>query len=121
MDSNDLFSFLDEAPPKADSPQADRGIPMQEPNPSNDAPSKKRKASTPTAPLNGEAGPSASSSNEVGPSPKKPRLASPNPIVVDEVEIEAKREVAASAGLTGAVEAGSLLELRHQVRTCSET
>ncbi|PCH38886.1 antiviral helicase [Wolfiporia cocos MD-104 SS10] len=37
-------------------------------------------------------------------------------MVVDEVEIEARREVAASAGLTGAVEAGSRLELRHQVR-----
>ena len=36
-------------------------------------------------------------------------------MTIDEVEIEAKREVAASAGLTGAVEAGSRLELRHQV------
>ncbi|EMD36619.1 hypothetical protein CERSUDRAFT_66166 [Gelatoporia subvermispora B] len=36
---------------------------------------------------------------------------------MDEVEIEAKREVAASAGLTGSIEAaGSRLELRHQVR-----
>ncbi|KDQ52896.1 hypothetical protein JAAARDRAFT_138149 [Jaapia argillacea MUCL 33604] len=44
-------------------------------------------------------------------------MASPKPIVVDEVEIEAKREVAASAGLTGAaVESGSRLELKHQVR-----
>ena len=114
MDSNDLFSFLDEAPPKADSPEADGDVAMQEPDSSNDAaPSKKRKASIPTEPSNGEAVPS----NEPGPSPKKPRLASPNPVVVDEVEIEAKREVAASAGLTGAVEAGSRLELRHQVRT----
>ncbi|EPQ51568.1 antiviral helicase [Gloeophyllum trabeum ATCC 11539] len=48
---------------------------------------------------------------------KKPRIASPRPEVVDEVEIEAKREVAASAGLTGAaVESGTRLELRHQVR-----
>ncbi|PIL27430.1 hypothetical protein GSI_10578 [Ganoderma sinense ZZ0214-1] len=112
MDSNDLFSFLDEAPPKADSPQADGDIPMQEPDLSNDVLSKKRKASPPTEPSNGEAVPSG----ETGPSPKKPRLASPNPVVVDEVEIEAKREVAASAGLTGTVEAGSRLELRHQVR-----
>ncbi|EIW76056.1 antiviral helicase [Coniophora puteana RWD-64-598 SS2] len=42
--------------------------------------------------------------------------ASPAPVVVDEFETEAKREVAASAGLTGAVEEGSRLELRHQVR-----
>jgi len=48
---------------------------------------------------------------------KKPRLALPKPVVVDEFETEAKREVAASAGLTGGVEAGSLLELRHQVMT----
>ncbi|EJD07908.1 antiviral helicase [Fomitiporia mediterranea MF3/22] len=43
-------------------------------------------------------------------------MASPAPVVVDEFETEAKREVAASAGLTGQVEAGSRLELRHQVR-----
>ncbi|KAJ3723458.1 rRNA-processing arch domain-containing protein [Lentinula guzmanii] len=39
-----------------------------------------------------------------------------NPVVLDDFETEAKREVAASAGLTGGVEAGSRLELRHQVR-----
>ncbi|KAF8581458.1 antiviral helicase [Ramaria rubella] len=50
------------------------------------------------------------------PVPKKPRLASPKPVVVDEFQTEAKREVAASAGLTGTVEAGQRLELRHQVR-----
>ncbi|KAI0718441.1 antiviral helicase [Cerioporus squamosus] len=111
MDSNDLFSFLSEAPPADISQDADGDIQMQ----ANGNASKKRKASTPVAAeLNGTA---AAASNEAGPSePKKPRLASPNPVVVDEVEIEAKREVAASAGLTGAVEAGSRLELRHQVR-----
>lgn len=50
------------------------------------------------------------------PMTKRLRMASPAPVVVDEFETEAKREVAASAGLTGAVEAGSRLELRHQVR-----
>jgi ATP-dependent RNA helicase DOB1 len=42
----------------------------------------------------------------------------PEPVVVDEFEAEAKREVEASAGLTGAADAGpgSKLELRHQVR-----
>jgi ATP-dependent RNA helicase DOB1 len=54
--------------------------------------------------------------NKPGPSNlKKPRLASPKPVVVDEFEREAKREVAASAGLTGGVESGTRLELRHQV------
>ena len=48
--------------------------------------------------------------------PKKQRVDSAlEPLVVDEVEIEAKREVAASAGLQGAVEAGARLEIRHQV------
>jgi ATP-dependent RNA helicase DOB1 len=38
-------------------------------------------------------------------------------VLVDEFETEAKREVAASAGLTGATEtAGSRLELRYQAR-----
>ena len=51
----------------------------------------------------------------VTPASKKPRLASPKPVVVDEFQREAKREVPASAGLTGTVEAGQRLELRHQV------
>ena len=111
MSSNDLFSFLDQAPEDLDTDE-----PMQETE--YEVP-KKRKVDlerTPDPPKNGshapeeyEAGPSAS---------KKQRVASPpDPIVVDEVEIEAKREVAASAGLTGSVEAGSRLELRHQVRS----
>ncbi|RPD65355.1 antiviral helicase [Lentinus tigrinus ALCF2SS1-7] len=117
MDSNDLFSFLTEAPP-ADLPHDADGDVQMKANGSTSL--KKRKASTPTA-AEGNSSTSATSapsgSNEAGPSePKKARLASPNPVVVDEVEIEAKREVAASAGLTGAVEAGSRLELRHQVR-----
>ncbi|KAF8551605.1 antiviral helicase [Imleria badia] len=47
---------------------------------------------------------------------KRPRAASPVPVVVDEFQTEAKREMAASGGLTGPVEEGSRLELRHQVR-----
>ncbi|KAF9219294.1 antiviral helicase [Gyrodon lividus] len=47
---------------------------------------------------------------------KRPRPASPAPVVVDEFQTEAKREMAASGGLTGPVEEGSRLELRHQVR-----
>lgn len=48
-------------------------------------------------------------------SSKKPRLSSPNPIVLDDFETEAKREIEASAGLTGTAETGARLELRHQV------
>ncbi|KIJ60732.1 hypothetical protein HYDPIDRAFT_116767 [Hydnomerulius pinastri MD-312] len=47
---------------------------------------------------------------------KRPRAASPAPVVVDDFQTEAKREMAASGGLTGPVEEGSRLELRHQVR-----
>ncbi|KAI0713372.1 antiviral helicase [Earliella scabrosa] len=110
MDSNDLFSFLSDAPlPPSDPPKdADGDIILQpETKDTNGATFKKRKASTPVPVTQPEAGPSE---------PKKPRLSSPKPVVVDEVEIEAKREVVASAGLTGTVEAGSRLELRHQVR-----
>ena len=39
--------------------------------------------------------------NKPGPS-KKARIASPRPVVMDDMEIEAKREVPASAGLQGA-------------------
>jgi hypothetical protein len=46
---------------------------------------------------------------------KRPRLVSPKPVLLDEFETVAKREVAASAGLTGTVEADQRLELRHQV------
>jgi len=47
---------------------------------------------------------------------KKRRLSSPKPVVLDDFETEAKREIEASAGLTGTVELGTRLELRHQVR-----
>ncbi len=58
---------------------------------------------------------------EDGPPAKRKRLdiasTSAPTVVVDEFETEAKREVAASAGLTGGTEtAGSRLELRHQAR-----
>ncbi|KAF9042917.1 rRNA-processing arch domain-containing protein [Panaeolus papilionaceus] len=43
-------------------------------------------------------------------------MGSPQPVVLDDFETEAKREVEASAGLTGTVEGGSRLELKHQVR-----
>ncbi|KAI0036405.1 antiviral helicase [Vararia minispora EC-137] len=62
--------------------------------------------------------------NGVGHATKKARVTEPSsaqepePVVLDDFEAEARREVAASAGLTGAADAGagSKLELRHQVR-----
>lgn len=112
MNPNDLFSFLDEAPPDIEENET------QDTMDTDDHPEvpRKRKADED---IPGTRGTPAQTNGgaEAGPSePKKPRMASPIPMVTDEVEIEAKREVAASAGLQGSVEAGSRLELRHQVR-----
>lgn len=97
----------------------DGDAPVRDAGSAGETIAKKRKAPTPNDQAfngGGDSNASVSADNEAGPSePKKPRLSSPKPVVVDEVEIEAKREVAASAGLTGAIEAGSRLELRHQV------
>lgn len=47
---------------------------------------------------------------------KKARIGSPVPIILDEFETEAKREVEAHAGLTGAeIAAGQTISLSHQV------
>ncbi|OCH89470.1 antiviral helicase [Obba rivulosa] len=121
MSANDLFSFLDDVPMEEDAPrQSNEDVPVQVKSPKTQAESaRKRKVDSKSAtpqPQNGHA--ANGDDNAPGPSaPKKPRVASPKPTVMDEVEIEAKREVAASAGLTGSVEAaGSRLELKHQVR-----
>lgn len=110
MNSNDLFSFFDQ-------PQdsADEDMDVQEFDAMQVDTSKKRKAPSPvpTTARNGHI--SSPEKEPVASTSKKQRISSPKPVVVDEVEIEAKREVAASAGLTGSVEAGSRLELRHQV------
>jgi hypothetical protein len=118
MNSNDLFSFLDDGQQdnehnfKHDSMVVGVSKSIEEPL-------KKRKATSGRPPS-----PSARNgdynwqdpSDTSGPSaPKKLRFASPNPVVVDEFETEAKREVAASAGLTGGIEPGARLELKHQV------
>ncbi|TFK37029.1 rRNA-processing arch domain-containing protein [Crucibulum laeve] len=121
MNSNDLFSFLDETPADdgADENEDQEMHPdtLQSPQITH-----KRKADSPARdpsaiPQNGDAS-MHDLDNEPGPSaPKKPRISSPKPVVLDDFETEARREVAASAGLTGGVtEAGSRLELRHQVR-----
>lgn len=116
MDSTDLFSFLEKAPDALEKDLDD--VNMVE------VPTRKRKAS-PAAeqPVqNGE--PSYPDGNGVGsPSHKKQRFASPAPIVLDEVEVEAKREVKVSAGLMSAEadEVGSRLELKHQARHLAST
>ncbi|KAG1852891.1 NUC185 domain-containing protein [Suillus subalutaceus] len=100
MSTPDLFSFLDGAP----SVDEDKDEIVREPRHVD----KKIKRRASTDPPGDHASGSCAS--------KKPRVSSPVPVVVDEFETEAKREMAASGGLTGSVEAGSRLELRHQVR-----
>ncbi|KIL62788.1 hypothetical protein M378DRAFT_80655 [Amanita muscaria Koide BX008] len=106
MNPDDLFSFLDEAPPPDD---VDDDIPID----STRNKASKRKAelsSSPKSPENDE------NDESRPPEFKRPRTEAANPVLLDDFETEAKREVAASAGLTGADEAGTRLELRHQVR-----
>lgn len=111
MDSTDLFSFLEQAPDALVKDLDEVDV--------SDVPTRKRKVSTSAEqPVQGEE-PSHPGKNGVSsPSHKKQRFASPAPIVLDEVEVEAKREVKVSAGLMSADtdETGSRLELRHQAR-----
>lgn len=98
MNSNDLFSFLDETQ------EGDHDDPMDI---ETDPPAiNKRKVDILLGP---------DEENSQVSVPKKQRLLSPKPVVLDDFETEAKREVATSAGLTGAAETGSRLELKHQV------
>lgn len=133
MNANDLFSFLDEDAPADDHSnemQTD-SVPTPKSKQHGPVPLKRKAISPSPIPQNGRAlSPKTQSSHGdsdtqmrepdepiPGPSvPKKPRMASPKPIVLDDFETEAKREIAASAGLTEAVESGSRLELKHQVR-----
>jgi len=107
MDSTDLFSFFEQDPDALEKDLEDVGM--------VEVPTRKRKASPPAEhPVqNGER-----ENGVVSPSHKKQRFASPAPIVIDEVEVEAKREIKVSAGLMSAEtdEAGPRLELKHQAR-----
>lgn len=123
MNANDLFSFLDDKNNQEDEDmdadaEGDDDLEMLAEDEAES--SRKRKVEEDIATLtlqNGNPGTNGHIPEDEEPVAKKPRVASPKPVVVDEFETEAKREVAASAGLTGAgVEAGSRLELRHQVR-----
>ena len=115
MTSNNLFSFLDDNHDSGnsdseiipDAMQVDREL-VHPSNQRSVEPPKRAKS------------PASSPPPEDGPPSKRKRLEAPSAsapaVVVDEFETEAKREVAASAGLTGATDAaGSRLELRHQV------
>lgn len=115
MNSNDLFSFLNGASEEPEVDETEEDAEEQQEH-EHDAMQIDRIASPDGGAkrkLDGDA-PESQMAGQIP--PKKPRLASPKPMVVDEFETEAKREVDASAGLTGAsVEEGTRLELRHQV------
>ncbi len=117
MSGTDLFSFLDAPADDSDDVEIEDAT---EQGQENDQPAiLKRKAASPSpAPVdqNGDTDMDNDAQLDGNGPTKRPRMGSPNPIVLDDFETEAKREVAASAGLTGATtEAGSRLELRHQV------
>lgn len=108
MNQPDFFSFLDP------DNNAQDDSPMLDIAPSTSA-MKRKVPSRAGSPQQEQQSQVSEDENKPGPS-KKARIASPRPVVMDDVEIEAKREVPASAGLQGAaVEAGAKLELRHQV------
>ncbi|KAJ3935421.1 MAG: rRNA-processing arch domain-containing protein [Lentinula lateritia] len=109
MDSTDFFSFLHGAP--AESEKNDMDEEMEEVDPLETLP-QKRKATESFSKLPDDSSSSKKAKMEATPATESIS----NPVVLDDFETEAKREVAASAGLTGGVEAGSRLELRHQVR-----
>ncbi|KAF8509169.1 ATP-dependent RNA helicase [Hysterangium stoloniferum] len=117
MQTEDLFSFLDEdenaSRPTAEAASEDIQVDDDESLPPKMRKKKRKAAEAAIAAEALEKTTIRLKSEHVS---KKPRLASPKPVVVDEFETEAKREVAASAGLTETVEAGQRLELRHQVR-----
>ncbi|KAF8056903.1 rRNA-processing arch domain-containing protein [Lyophyllum atratum] len=120
MDIDDLFSFLNDTP-GADGDGHDDDDPMQwDLVVSSSKSMQKRKAQLPfleMAPSRDQDVLMHDVAEDLGPSvPKKARMSSPNAVVLDEFEMEAKRQVPASAGLSESVDLGTRLELKHQVR-----
>ena len=117
MNSNDLFSFLED-----DNENNNEETMQVEETATMEKILQKRKANTPSPiipDVKAEADADASTTGAGPSAPKKARMSSPKPVILDDFETEAKREVAADAGLTGAADGGSRLELKHQVRTLS--
>jgi len=112
--SANLFSFLDVPPDNLD-----EGIHFTGQNsdrPPTPTSSLKRKAQSPKLRPPEKDGDHLADIELAINATKRARLRSPGPVVLDDFETEAKREVTASAGLTGTTtEVGSRLELRHQV------
>ena len=109
MSTNDLFSFLEDGETADDVEMADVPAPS--------APPRKRKAREPAEKHDGAQG--GAMQVDLGEEPsavKKPRTTSPGPVVLDDFETEAKREVAPSAGLTGGPAETAPVQLGHMVR-----
>jgi ATP-dependent RNA helicase DOB1 len=116
--SSNLFSFLDDIPPE-NGHDPDGKDPVDSPELPNSVPKKRKAGSEKTLNSSTLYEDHMQDAKDEPSSSKRPRVASPKPVVVDEFETEARREVAAIAGLTGGVEPGSRLELRHQVHSSS--
>ncbi|KAL1687663.1 rRNA-processing arch domain-containing protein [Schizophyllum commune] len=109
MSTNDLFSFLEDGETADDVEMADVPAPS--------APPRKRKAREPAEKHDGAQGGAMQVDQGEEPSAvKKPRTTSPGPVVLDDFETEAKREVAPSAGLTGGPAETAPVQLGHMVR-----
>lgn len=131
MDTDDLFSFLGGDPSQNDHEGASaskESTPVPNEKSGRSSKKKKRKAQaeveTDEPPADVEDSPKAEEENEAESSDralKKLRLGSPKAVVVDEIEIQAGREVPVNAGLTGGepAEAGQTLRLTHQVKFMS--
>ncbi|KAH7096113.1 antiviral helicase [Auriculariales sp. MPI-PUGE-AT-0066] len=120
MDTDALFSFLDDSAQGGSEDALEimdlDGAQLASTSTSTSSKKKRKAGSAHATPQT--AAHATSSDHE--PVAKKARLATPedtNPVVLDEFETVAKREVAASAGLSAtSADAGQPLELRHQVR-----
>ncbi|KAI6032616.1 rRNA-processing arch domain-containing protein [Pisolithus orientalis] len=116
----DLFSFLSNAPQQVDSDDEVLELEPQEPRgaaqPAPSAPTAGQKRKPGSSRISDEIRRNEGNIDNTDRPPKRPRGTSPAPVVVDDFHTEAKREMAASGGLTGPVDASSRLELRHQVR-----
>lgn len=100
MDTNDLFSFLEGTPAESDDADEEMVVDaLAFPLP------QKRQIDDPISA-------SISSKKVKTEEPVEPAAA---PVVLDDFETEAKREIVASAGFAGGAEPGSRLEIRHQV------
>lgn len=123
MDTDELFSFLEDQNGGLEaSTSASSAIKMDvDGEGPSGTPSQSKRKRRKQAQTNGSSTPAVVEEEKENQN-KKARVKGPSlpgptaqPIVLDEFETEQKREVNASAGLTGQVADSQRLELRHQV------